>query len=85
MGEQVRTAMGPREVFARMREQWLDNTVNHPMGSLLAADAVIEAPFALPGRPRRFEGRDEFLASGGAGCAAGAVRGVQGDRGPRHR
>jgi uncharacterized protein len=74
MGEQVRTAMGPREVFARMREQWLDNTVNHPMGSLLAADAVIEAPFALPGRPRRFEGRDEFLASAGAGRAALPVR-----------
>ena len=44
MGEQARTAMGPREVFARMRERWLDNTVNHPMDSLLADDAVIETP-----------------------------------------
>ena len=70
MGEQAGTAMGPREVFARMRERWLDNTVDHPMDSLLAADAVIEAPFAPPGRPRRFEGREEFLAFAGAGRAA---------------
>ena len=74
MGEQMRTAMGPREVFARMREHWLDNTVDHPMDSLLAADAVIETPFAPPGRPRRIEGREEFLASAGAGRAALPVR-----------
>jgi uncharacterized protein len=74
MGDRVRTAMGPREVFARMRERWLDNAVTHPMDSLLAADAVIEAPFAPPGRPRRFEGRDEFLAAAGAGRAALPVR-----------
>jgi ketosteroid isomerase-like protein len=73
VGEQARTAMGPREVFARMREQWLGNAVN-PMGSLLADDAVIETPFAPPGRPRRFEGRDEFLAFAGAGRAALPVR-----------
>jgi uncharacterized protein len=74
MGENAPTAMGPREVFARMRERWLDNTVAHPMGSLLAADAVIEAPFALPGRPRRFEGREPFLAHAGAGRAALPLR-----------
>jgi uncharacterized protein len=74
MGEQARTAMGPREVFARMREQWLDNTVNHPMDSLLADDAVIETPFAPPGRPRRIEGREEFRALAGAGRAALPVR-----------
>jgi uncharacterized protein len=73
VGEQARTALGPREVFARMREQWLGNAVN-PMGSLLADDAVIETPFAPPGRPRRFEGRDEFLAFAGAGRAALPVR-----------
>jgi len=69
MGEQGMTVMGPREVFARMRERWLDNTVDHPMDSLLAADAVIEAPFAPPGRPRRI-GREEFLAYAPAGRAA---------------
>jgi ketosteroid isomerase-like protein len=73
MGEQVRTAMGPREVFARMREQWLGDAVN-PMDSLLADDAVIETPFAPPGRPRRFRGRDEFLAFAQAGRAALPVR-----------
>jgi ketosteroid isomerase-like protein len=71
--EQVRTAMGPREVFARMREQWLGNAVS-PMDSLLADDAVIEAPFAPPGRPRRFEGREEFLAFAQAGRAGLPVR-----------
>ena len=70
MGEQT---LGPREVFARMRERWLDNTVDHPMDGLLAADAVIEAPFAPPGRPRRL-GREEFLAFAGAGRAALPVR-----------
>jgi uncharacterized protein len=74
MGEQARTAVGPREVFARMREQWLDNTVNHPMDSLLADDAVLETPFAPPGRPRRIEGREEFLALAQAGRAALPVR-----------
>jgi uncharacterized protein len=73
MGEQVRTAMGPREVFARMREQWLGNAVN-PMDSLLADNAVIETPFAPPGRPRRFEGREEFLAFAQAGRAGLPVR-----------
>jgi uncharacterized protein len=29
---------------------------------VLADDVLIELPFAPPGRPRRFEGRDEFLA-----------------------
>jgi uncharacterized protein len=65
--------MGPREVFARMRQQWLGNAVN-PMDSLLAADAVIEEPFAPPGRPRRFRGREEFLAFAEAGRAALPVR-----------
>jgi uncharacterized protein len=52
---------GPREVFARMKQQWLGNSVDS-MDSLLAPDAVIEGPFAPPGMPRRFEGREEFLA-----------------------
>jgi ketosteroid isomerase-like protein len=65
--------MGPREVFARMREQWLGNAVD-PIGSLLAEDAVIETPFAPPGRPRRFEGRAEFLAFAQAGRAGLPVR-----------
>jgi uncharacterized protein len=52
---------GPREVFARMRQRWLSNT-EETLDSLLAEDAVIEAPFAPPGRPRRFQGREEWLA-----------------------
>jgi len=65
--------MGPREIFARMRQQWLSNAVD-PMGSLLADNAVVETPFAPPGRPRRFEGREEFLAFAQAGRAGLPVR-----------
>lgn len=52
---------GPRDVFGRMKQRWLANRAD-AIDSLLADDAVIEAPFARPGMPRRFEGRDEFLA-----------------------
>lgn len=69
MGEQARTGMEPREIFARMQQQWLGSTVN-AMDSLLADDAVIETPFAPPGRPRRFRGREEFLAFAQAGRAS---------------
>jgi uncharacterized protein len=51
----------PREVFARMKQGWLVNAADSA-DSLLAEDAVIEVPFAPPGRPRRFDGREEFLA-----------------------
>jgi ketosteroid isomerase-like protein len=71
--ERSGTVLSPREVFARMKEHWLSNAVS-PMDSLLAADAVIEAPFAPPGRPRRFTGREEFLAFAAAGRAALPVR-----------
>jgi uncharacterized protein len=50
--------LGPREVFERMRQGWLANSAGL---DLLADDAVIELPFAPPGRRRRFEGRAEFL------------------------
>jgi uncharacterized protein len=40
------------------------------MHSLLADNAVIEIPFAAPGRPRRFCGREEFLAFARAGRAS---------------
>lgn len=82
MSEQNGSVRTPREVFARMKEQWLSNAMS-PMdsdsllagfGSLLAEDAVIEEPFAPPGRPRRFNGRDEFLAFAAAGRAALPVR-----------
>jgi ketosteroid isomerase-like protein len=73
MTGQPGAVLGPREVFARMKQQWLSNTVN-TMDSLLADDAVIETPFAPPGRPRRFRGREEFLAFAQAGRASLPVR-----------
>ena len=53
---------GPREAFERFRDMML---AGGSMGleSLLADDGVVEAPFAPPGAPRRFEGRDAFVAS----------------------
>ncbi len=54
-------AVTPREVFERMARDWL----RHPApltDAHLADDVVIESPFAPPGRPKRFVGRDEFLA-----------------------
>ena len=53
--------LGPREVFARMRQQWLANR-SDAMESLLADDGVVEAPFAAPGMPRRIVGRQQFMA-----------------------
>lgn len=73
MGMRAGGGLGPREVFACMRRQWLSNAAS-PMESLLAEDAVIEMPFAPPGRPRRVAGRAEFLALAGPGRAALPVR-----------
>jgi uncharacterized protein len=61
MAGQHGAVLGPREVFARMKQQWLANS-SGAVGSLLADDAVVEIPFAPPGRPRRIVGRAEFTA-----------------------
>lgn len=52
---------GPREIFERFQELVLSNDPT-ALGQLSADDVVIEAPFAAPGQPRRFEGRGQFLA-----------------------
>jgi ketosteroid isomerase-like protein len=52
---------GPREVFERTLQQWLGKAEDTDL-LMLADNAVIETPFAPPGRPKRFEGREEFLA-----------------------
>jgi ketosteroid isomerase-like protein len=64
------TTLGPREVFARMRQRWLADADQYLLDDLLADDVVIETPFAAPGRPRRIQGRDEFLAVARTGRAA---------------
>ena len=64
-------APGPREVFARMQRQWVGDAADmEHIDDLLADDVVVESPFAPPGRPRRFEGRTEFLAFAQAGRAS---------------
>lgn len=63
----------PRELFQQMQQCWL----SHPtalIGDLLADDAVVETPFAPPGRPTRFEGRQRFLEFADPQRAALAVR-----------
>ena len=66
-------AVGPRDVFARMKQRWLDHSAT-TVDSLLADDAVVELPFAAPGRPRHFEGRAQFLAFAQAARASLPVR-----------
>lgn len=64
---------GPREVFDRFQRGVVGNA-----GSLreewCAPDAVIELPFAAPGRPRRFQSRQAFFAFAAPQRAALPVR-----------
>jgi hypothetical protein len=62
----------PREAFARMQQNWLNNVGLNP--DQLADDVTIEAPFARPGHPCRIEGRDQVLAFFGPQRAAFPVR-----------
>jgi ketosteroid isomerase-like protein len=64
------TLPGPHEVFEQMRRHWLGETDVE----LLADDAVIELPFALPGRRTRFEGREDFRSATDAERANFPVR-----------
>ncbi|MEV3920343.1 nuclear transport factor 2 family protein [Actinomadura coerulea] len=50
----------PRDLFQQMRQRWLDHPASF-IGDLLTDDAVVETPFAPPGHPTRFEGRQRFL------------------------
>ena len=61
--------MTPREVFDRMRAHWIANEITFD-ADFLAADAVLEMPFAVPGRPGRIVGRDDILTFVRAGHAA---------------
>jgi ketosteroid isomerase-like protein len=50
----------PRDLFQQMQQQWFGQP--GPLtGDLLADDVVVEAPFAPPGRPTRFEGKQQWL------------------------
>jgi len=61
--------MGPREIFEQMQDRFLANVVGLD-GDRLADDVVIETPFAPPGRPRRVEGKEAWLAWAVPGRAA---------------
>lgn len=63
--------LGPREVFERMQQGWLGKPTDD---ELLADDVVVEGPFAPPGTPRRFEGREQWLAFAEPQRAAFPVR-----------
>ena len=57
--------MTPREVFARMSEEWVGEGPG-----VWADDVVVESPFARPGHPRRMEGIEEFMKIAVPGRAA---------------
>jgi uncharacterized protein len=50
----------PRDLFQQMQQQWFGQP-GALTGDLLADDVVIEAPFAPPGRPTRYEGKQKWL------------------------
>lgn len=60
------------EVYESMRRGWVGDPAY--LDELWAEDVVVEAPFAAPGQPERFEGREAFLAFATAGRAALPVR-----------
>ncbi len=62
----------PRQLFTLMQRQWLGDT--QTFTELLAEDAIIEMPFARPGRPSRIEGREKFHAFAQPQQAAFPVR-----------
>ena len=64
--------MTAREVYESMRRAWIDDPA--AVDDLWAEDVVVEVPFAPPGRPKRFEGRDAFLAFARPGREALPVR-----------
>lgn len=51
----------PREIFERWQQLVLSNDPGAE-GQLSSHDVIIEAPFAPPGHPRRFDGLEQFLA-----------------------
>ncbi|MER5321577.1 nuclear transport factor 2 family protein [Streptosporangium roseum] len=68
-------AAGPREVLERLHRGMTATTdADHLDDELWAEDVVVETPFAPPGRPRRFVGREQFLTFARAGRAALPVR-----------
>ncbi|ONH23026.1 nuclear transport factor 2 family protein [Pseudofrankia asymbiotica] len=63
----------PRDAYARFQEVLLGSS-SALADDLYAEDVVIELPFARPGMPKRFEGRDAFRAFTAAAGAALPVR-----------
>lgn len=63
----------PRDVFHRMQQQWFVRP-GDLTGEFLADDVIVESPFAPPGRPARFEGKQQFLDFANAERAMFPVR-----------
>jgi limonene-1,2-epoxide hydrolase len=63
------TASGPREVFERLRLEFVKNSPDLAE-DLWAEDVIVEMPFNPPGRTRRIQGREEFVAFAKAGRAS---------------
>ncbi|MEV0970007.1 nuclear transport factor 2 family protein [Microtetraspora glauca] len=70
------TTAGPREIFERYLRAGLTED-REAQAALFSDDAVIEFPFAPPGTPSRFQGREEIramLTSLGRGTAQAGMR-----------
>jgi len=63
----------PRDALARFHRAMLDLSADD-LADLFSADAVYEFPFLAPGRPARYQGREEIRAGFGAAWAAAPVR-----------
>ncbi|WP_406379880.1 nuclear transport factor 2 family protein [Streptomyces sp. NBC_01618] len=67
------SARTPREVLGRYHQAMLDKSADG-LADLYATDAVHEFPFASPGFPSRYEGREEVRAGYRAAWGASPVR-----------
>ncbi|MFI5751865.1 nuclear transport factor 2 family protein [Streptomyces sp. NPDC051644] len=72
-GLQRSSARTPREVLDRYHQAMLDKSADD-LADLYAVDAVHEFPFASPGFPPRYEGREEVRAGYRAAWGASSVR-----------
>ncbi len=65
--------MRPREALARFHRAMLDFSADD-LADLCAVDAVYEFPFLAPGRPARYQGREETRAGFRVAWGAAPVR-----------
>lgn len=66
-------ARSPRDVLARFHQAMLDSSAD-ALADLYAVDGIHEFPLTAPGRPPRYNGREEIRAGYGAAWGASPAR-----------